>query len=320
MIKRNGIRLVPAILMAGLALVFFAVALHAVLIARVHHDARADVQSTARDFVTFSSSTEADSADSLLTAFIEQHPISSNETLVGITPEQLIQSNWAERRFHSGDALMRATTDSSEPAGVVKEAEGPVYWASVEIEATDSSLLIARFTDMDIRHTQSLVRMVVSLAVAGAMATGTLWWVFPRARRVRRTPQPVAGDLGTLARSLEEHSGLKLSLPPDPQVTVHVDAAALGAALNAAADFCQGTEAGMSIQDRTVTLWVHSPDTQFTSNQLNTAFDTPEMSLVRDTAHHHGAVAWVESAPQSGCTIGIDLPLHQDRRNHAHHH
>ena len=317
MIKRNGIRVVPAILIAGLILVFFAVALHFVLITRVHHDAKADVHSTVRDFVQFSGSTEADSADSLLAEFIEQHPISSNETLVGITPEQLIQSDWTERTLHSGDALILAATHGPETAGVVDKMEGPVYWASVGIENTDSFLLIARFTGMDIRHTQSLVRMLVSLAIAGVMVTGTLWWVLPKAPR---SPQLVVGNLGTVGKSIEEHSGLDLSLPPDPQVTVRVDAAALSRALNAAADFCQGTEAGMNIQEHTVTLWVHSPENQLTSTQLNTAFGTSEMSLVQDIARHHGAVAWVESAPQSGLTIGIDLPIHQDRRNHAHHH
>lgn len=317
MIKRNGIRLVPTILIAGLALVFFAVALHAVLIARVHHQARADVQSAVRDFVQFSGSHEADSADSLLAEFIEQHPINTDETLVGITPGQLIQSDWVAYPLDSGDALVAAATENPGTAGVVEETEGPVYWASVEIETTDSSLLVARFTGMDIRHTTSLVRMVVSLAASGVTVAGMLWWFFPRAQKA---PQLVAGDLSTVGKSIGEHSGLELALPPDPQVIVQVDVPALGTALKTAADFCRGTEAGMSIQNHAVTLWVHSPDTQFTSHQLNTTFSTPEMRQVLDVSQQHGALAWVESAPLSGCTIGIDLPIQQDRRNHAYQH
>ena len=317
MIKRNGIRLIPAILIAGLTLVFFAVALHAVLIARVHYQARADVQSTVRDFVEFAGSHEADSAQSLLAEFIEQHPISTDQALVGITPKQLIQSDWAEQPLDSGDALVVAATDNPEAAGVVEKTEGPVYWASVEIETTDSSLLIARFTGMDICHTQRLTRMVVSLAAAGVTVVGMLWWFFPKAQR---TPQLVEGNLSTVGKSIGEQSGLELSLPSDPRVIMRVDVSALGTALKAAAGFCRGTAAGMSIRDHAVTLWVHSPDTQLTSHQLNTTFSAPEMRQVLDVSQQHGAVAWVESAPRSGCTIGIDLPIHQDRRNHAYHH
>ncbi|BAC17048.1 hypothetical protein HMPREF0290_2488 [Corynebacterium efficiens YS-314] len=317
MIKRNDIRLIPAVLVAGLTLVFFAVVLHAVLIARVHHQARVDVQSTARDFVQFSGSREADSAHSLLVEFIEQHPVSTDEALVGITPEQLIQSDWAEQPLDSGDALVVAATNNPEATGVVEKTEGPVYWASVEIETTDSSLLIARFTGMDIHHTQRLIRMVVSLAVAGVTVVGMLWWFFPKARR---TPRLVEGNLSTVGKSIGELSGLELALPSDPRVTVRVDVSALGTALRAAADFCRGTAAGVSIRHHTVTLWVHSPDTQLTSHHLNTTFNAPEMRPVLDASQRHGGVAWVESAPRSGCTIGIDLPIHQDRRNHAHHH
>lgn len=317
MIKLNGIRLIPAVLIAGLTLVFFAVVLHAALIARVHHQARADVQSAVRDFVQFSGSQEADSAHSLLVEFIEQHPINTDEALVGITPGQLIQSDLAEQPLDYGDALVVAATDNPEAAGVVEKTEGPIYWASVEIEATDSSLLIARFTGMDIRHTQRLIRMVVSLVVAGVTVVGMLWWFFPKAQR---TPQLVEGNVSMVGKSIGEHSGLELSLPSDPRVILRVDVSAMGTALKAAADFCRGTAAGMSIRDRTVTLWVHSPDTQLTSHQLNTTFSAREMRPVLAASQQHGAVAWVESAPRSGCTIGIDLPIHQDRRNNAYQH
>lgn len=274
------------------------------------------MQSTVRDFVQFSGSQEADSAHSLLAEFIEQHPISTDEALVGITPRQLIQSDWAKQPLDYGDALVVAATDNPEAAGVVEKTEGPVYWASVEIEATDSSLLIARFTGTDIRHTQRLIRMVVSLAVAGITVTGMLWWFFPKAQR---TPQLVEGKLSTVGKSIGEHSGLELSLPSDPRVSMRVDVSALGTALKAAADFCRGTAAGMSIRDR-VTLWVYSPGTQLTSHQLNTTFSAPEMRPVLAASQQHGAVTWVESAPRSGCTIGIDLPIHPDRRNHAYQH
>lgn len=317
MIKRNGTRVIPIVLIAGLTLVFFAVVLHAVLVARVHHQARADVQSAVRDFIQFSDSHEVDSADSLLTEFIEQHPVNTDETLVGITPGQLIQSDWVQHPLDSGDALVEAATESPGTVGVVEETEGPVYWASVEIEATDSSLLVARFTGMDIRHTTGLVRMVVSLTAAGVTLAGMLWWFFPR---IRKTPQLVAGELGTVGKTISEHSGLEFAPPPDPQVIVQVDAPALGTALKAAADFCRATEAGMSIQDHTVTLWVHSPDTQLTSQQLNATFDSPDMRRVLDISQQHSAPAWVESAPGSGCTIGIDLPIQQERRNHAYQH
>lgn len=317
MIKRNDIRFIPAVLIAGLSLVFFTVALHAVLIARVHHQARVEVQSTVRDFVHFSGSQEADSAHSLLAEFIEQHPVSPDEALVGITPKQLIQSDWVEQPLDSRDALIVAATNNPEATGVVEKTEGPVYWASVEIEAADSSLLIARFTGMDIHHTQRLIRMVVSLVVAGVTVVGMLWWFFPKARR---SPQLVEENLNAVGKSIGERCGLELALPSDPRVLMHVDVAALGTALKAAADFCRGTAAGMSIRHDTVTLWVHSPDTQLTSRHLNTTFSAPEMRPVLDASQQHGGVAWVESAPRSGCTIGIDLPIHQDRRNHANHH
>lgn len=303
------------VLCVVLTMAFLSFSLKAVLVSQVNQAAERDLQEVASGFATHVYNIAYDNAlsdvtpEEVLRSFIDRHPVDPNVTLLGVTPDLIIQAEHAARKLHAGDELI-SKVGGQEKVGVVDKLDGPTYWATVDITDASSTLLIVRFAGADRARVGEIVQLLTYLAGAGAIAAWALWWAF----RLREDSEETNAvffrriDAAELALDLEGRTGLQLSTPVAAGIWVKADVDALATALEALAHRIDATELGANIHSTTVTLWVRNPTTQWEQSVLNTLFEPAEMSAVREsTALHHGA-AWAESTQSAGTIIGIDIP------------
>ncbi|WP_342319231.1 hypothetical protein [Corynebacterium mayonis] len=215
--------------LVALTLVVLILTTRTVLLTGVIEHANEDVVQETEEFATFAAegrdpetSAPFESPQRLLEVYLARQIPGPDEALVGVVGGQLIQMANSPRPLQAGEPLVTTALESRSPSGVFEHPDlGPVHWATVTVEGTDTALLAARFTDTGRDGVAANLR-VISIISVGALllAAGLAWFVagslLDPVRQVRtaaaglnsrhrgqRVPVPEHGDADTadLART-----------------------------------------------------------------------------------------------------------------------
>lgn len=207
-----------------LTLVVLILTTRTVLLSGVTDGANEDVTQETEEFTTFAAegrdpetSEPFETPERLLQVYLARQIPGPDEALVGVVDGQLMQMANSPRPLQAGEPLVAAALENRAPSGVFDHPDlGPVHWATVSVEGTDTALLVARFTDSGRAGVSANLR-AISIISLGALllAAGLAWVVAGRlldpVRQVRtaaagldsrrhgqRVPVPEHGDADTI--------------------------------------------------------------------------------------------------------------------------
>lgn len=212
------------IALMALTLAIILLTTRTVLLNAVTEQANADVVQEAREFTTFAAegrdpetSQEFESPERLLQVFLARQIPGDNEALVGVSGDQIIQMANIPRPLQAGEPLVTSALENPAASGIYDDPElGPVHWATVGVEGTDTALLIARFTDTARASVAANLRSITLISLGSLLlALALAWFVAGRllnpVRQVReaavgldsrshgqRVPLPDNGDADTV--------------------------------------------------------------------------------------------------------------------------
>lgn len=207
-----------------LTLVVLILTTRTVLLSSVTESANQDVSQETEEFTTFAAegrdpetSEPFETPERLLQVYLARQIPGPDEALVGVVDGQLMQMANSPRPLQAGEPLVTAALENRAPSGVFDHPDlGPVHWATVSVEGTDTALLVARFTDSGRTGVSANLRAISVIGLGALLlAAGLAWVVAGRlldpVRQVRaaaagldsrrpgqRVPVPEHGDADTI--------------------------------------------------------------------------------------------------------------------------
>lgn len=297
-----------------------------VMLSGVADAANHDVVQETEEFHTFAeqgvdpeTSQPFSSAERLLYVYLTRQIPGEDEAFVGALENsqrsegvQLVQMENSPRMLQADDPLLQEALRSPAHSGVAEVAgSDPVHWARVDIPG--GHLVVARFTDTaragvaaDLRAITTI--SVIALLVSSLLVAFLVRRVLPQLGRTS-VELPVVGAHevlgGVVKRCADSEIPLQVAAKPGP-TTVRADVAALSRGLAQAAQFCAELSTPVHVGVQTgdnVRVWVSETQVGATPKDVDAMVEE-----LRPLADSHGGVAWAETTPGAGTTIGIDLP------------
>ncbi|WP_290217124.1 hypothetical protein [Corynebacterium atrinae] len=176
------------IALVAITLIALILTTRTVLQSGVAESANEDVAQEIEEFFTFTNegldpetAAPFDSPDRLLQVFLSRQIPHPDEALVGVVDGQLMQTDLGPRPLLAGEPLVEAATSSPQTSGVFQdEQRGAVHWGRVAIAGTESSLVVARFTDTDTAAVNATLRAMLFTGLGALVLASALAWVVAR--------------------------------------------------------------------------------------------------------------------------------------------